>query len=148
MKANETYLQTLTKNDFKNYTFEGLQSLANSVINEDIEQNLKKEVYKKFYIESAKILDEEYHVEFLFNGFIYSINDYSDGGWYISIYPEGTKKDSDGDFLDEDDLGGLCTGSALAAVTFLIEDEFNIADELKTLEEKYNFTSDNEDDEY
>lgn len=122
MTAKQSYLEEQIKKSFKSYTLEGLQSLVTELENQnDIDLQVKKDVYNIFFKKCAAKLRKTNCVEFKFGGCITDIFDGSEGGWYMTTYSEDAKKDEDGNFNEDDELdGGLCTGSAFNAVTFFI----------------------------
>ena len=122
MTAKQTYLEEQIKKSFKDYTFEGLQSLVSELENQnDIDPQVEKDVYNIFFKKCATKLRKNRNVEFKFGGCIIDIFESSEGGWYITIYPHDVKKDEDGELNPDDELdGGLCDGSAFNAVTFFI----------------------------
>lgn len=126
MTAKQTYLEEQIKKSFKSYTFEGLQSLVTELENQnDIDSQVKKDVYNIFFKKCAAKLRKNRNVEFKFGGCISDIFESSEGGWYMTIYEEDAKKDENGDFDEDDEIdGGLCTGSAINAVTFFINPEY------------------------
>ena len=122
MTAKQTYLEEQIKKSFKDYTFEGLQSLVSELENQnDIDPQVEKDVYNNIFKKCATKLRKNRNVEFKFGGCIIDIFESSEGGWYITIYPHDVKKDEDGELNPDDELdGGLCDGSAFNAVTYFI----------------------------
>lgn len=120
--TKQSYLKKQIKKSFKNYTFEGIQSLVNELENRnDIDSQVEKDVYNIFFKKCATKLRKNRNVEFKFGSCITDIFEGSEGGWYIAIYDEDAEKDENGCFNEDDEIdGGLCTGSAINAVTFFI----------------------------
>ena len=126
MTAKQSYLEEQIKISFKNYTFEGIQSLVSELENQnDIDSQVEKDVYNIFFKKCATKLRKNRNVEFKFGGCIIDIFESSEGGWHITVYEEDAKKDENGDFNEDDEIdGGLCTGSAINAVTFFINPDY------------------------
>ena len=123
MNAKETFLKKEIKNNFKDYNLICLQSIVNSLSVQEIDPLIKDQVFKIFFKKCAKELKEKLFVEFIFEDSLIEIFESSEGGWYITLFPSDAQKDSDGDFNSDDEIdGGLCTGSALNAVMFFIEE--------------------------
>lgn len=122
MTAKETYLLKEIKKSFKDFTFEGLQSLVNELEKDnDIDLNIKKDVFEIFFKKCATKLRKNRSVEFTFGGHITDIFESTEGGWYITLYPENAQKDENGYYNPEDEVdGGLCDGSAKDAITYMI----------------------------
>ena len=122
MTAKQTHLQQQIKKSFKDYTLEGLQSLVTELENQnDIDSQVKKDVYNIFFKKCAAKLRKNRNVEFKFGGCIIDIFESSEGGWYITVYEEDAKKDENGDFNEDDEIdGGLCTGNATDAAWFMV----------------------------
>jgi hypothetical protein len=68
----------------------------------------------------ADILKKDTYVEFAYNNLFYEIFESANGGYMVNLY-SSSEKDEDGCFLEENNIdGGLCTGSAIAAVWFMV----------------------------
>jgi len=109
MSNNITYIQSEAKNDFKNWTKEGLGFL------------LQDEKYKNIAIDAlSKRLKHNQEVEFLYNNLHYEIFASSESGYAINIY-SSDEKDEDGDYPEQNIIdGGLCTGSSQDAIEFML----------------------------
>ena len=67
----------------------------------------------------AKVLKNERSVEFKHNGFFYEVFESADSGYVVNIYSSNEKEDND--YIEANLVdGGLCTGSAKDAVTFML----------------------------
>jgi len=108
MSNNNTYIQNEAKNDFKNWTKEGLGFL------------LQNEEYKNIAIDAlSKRLEHHQELEFVYNKLHYEIFS-SESGYAVNIYSSG-EKDEDGDYPEQNIIdGGLCTGSARDAIEFML----------------------------
>lgn len=68
----------------------------------------------------ANILKKDTYVEFAYNNLFYEIFESANGGYMINLY-SSNEKDEDGCFLEKNIVDGiLCTGSAIAAVWFMV----------------------------
>ena len=126
MTAKQTYLEEQIKKSFKDYTLEGMQSLVNELQNQDdIDSQVKKDVYNIFFKKCAAKLKKTLSVNFIFGDILVDISDSSEGEWQITTYPKDVQKDEDDEYNPDDGLddgldGGLCDGSAFNAVTYFI----------------------------
>jgi len=67
------------------------------------------------------ILETQGYLTFEYDGFIFEINEGSEGGFMVEIYEPTYTDDDDIEAVHVD--GGLCTGSERDAVEFMIRGE-------------------------
>jgi len=103
------YIQNEAKNNFNNWTKEGLNFL------------LQNENYKDIAIKTlSKLLELDETVEFNYNNLHYEIFESSESGYMVNVY-SCAEKDKYGCYLDKNNIyGGLCTGSSKDAIEFMM----------------------------
>ncbi len=70
--------------------------------------------------ELADILNTNKSLEFEYKGLYYQILESCEYGYVVNIY-SSNEKDEDDDYIDSNIIdGGLCTGSAKDAITFIL----------------------------
>jgi len=107
--SNNIYIQNEAKNDFKNWTKEGLGFLQDD------------ENYKHIAIDSlSKRLEHNQELEFVYNNLNYEIFESTQGGYVVNVY-SNDERDENGDYLEQNNIdGGLCTGSCKDAIEFML----------------------------
>ena len=107
--SSNTYIQNEAKKGFKGWTKEGWDFL------------LHNEQYRPIAVSSlAKILQQHDEVEFIYNNLHYEIYASCESGYVVNIY-SSDEKDEDDQYLEQNNIdGGLCTGSCLDAIEFML----------------------------
>jgi hypothetical protein len=107
--CNNIYIQNEAKKCFKEWTKEGLSFL------------LQHDSYKDIAISTlSKLLDIGETVEFTYNNLHYELFESADSGYIVNVYCSD-EKDEYGCYLDKHNIdGGLCSGSAKDAITFML----------------------------
>lgn len=105
----DTYIQKEAKQNFKDWTYEGLSFL------------LQQEEFREIAIAAlSKLLLLNQTVEFKYNNLYYEIFLSAESGYVINLYCSDAK-DEYGEYQDEFNVdGGLCTGSAKDAIEFML----------------------------
>ena len=76
MTAKQIYLEEQIKKSFKGYTLDGFQSLVNEVLKQnEIEQQVKKDVFNIFFKKCASKLKKDLCLEFIFGDILIHITD-------------------------------------------------------------------------
>ena len=106
---NNIHIQNEAKNCFKEWTKEGISFL------------LHNDNYKDIAITTlSKLLDLGNTVEFKYNDLYYEIFESADSGYIVNLYTSN-EKDNDNCYLEINNIdGGLCTGGAKDAITFML----------------------------
>ena len=105
----DAYIQKEAKQNFKDWTYEGLSFL------------LQQEQFREIAIIAlSKFLLLNQNVEFAYNGFFYELFESADSGYVVNLY-SSNEKDDEGEFIEVNLVdGGLCTGSARDAIEFML----------------------------
>ena len=105
----DAYIQKEAKQNFKDWTYEGLSFL------------LQQEQFREIAIIAlSKFLLLNQSVEFKYNNLYYEIFLSADSGYVVNLY-SSNEKDEYGEYKDEFNVdGGLCSGSAKDAIEFML----------------------------
>ena len=105
----DAYIQKEAKQNFKDWTYEGLSFL------------LQQEQFREIAIIAlSKFLLLNQSVEFKYNNLYYEIFLSADSGYVVNLYSDN-EKDDEGEFIEVNLVDGrLCTGSARDAIEFML----------------------------
>lgn len=106
---SNVYIKREAKQNFKDWTKEGLEFLLNNAQFQDIAINAY-----------AKLLELNEAVEFKYNDMHYEIFISADTGYVVNVY-SSDERDEDGEYREANLMdGGLCTGTAKDAIEFML----------------------------
>ena len=105
----DAYIQKEVKQNFKDWTYEGLSFL------------LQQEEFREIAITAlSKFLVLNQSVEFKYNNLYYEVFVSADSGYVVNLY-SNNERDEFGEYRDEFNVdGGLCSGSAKDAIEFML----------------------------